>query len=98
MTSVATAPDDQLTPGEAHLEAARINVLLGNFGLSPSHVTYWWSECAYSELDKMTPLTAWQRGEYTRVKELVETLISGQFSKQLADNPTVLKRTADLGR
>jgi len=94
---MAIAPDDRMTPAQAQLEAARINVLLGNFGCSPTEVTRWWAECADSELDGGTPLSAWQQGEYAQVKALVESLISRQFADDLADDPAALKRMADFG-
>ena len=86
-----------MTPTEAQLEAIRINVVLGNIGCSPTEVTQWWIETSYSELNGATPLIAWQRGDYSQVKALVESLISRQFAEQLADNPHLLKRMADLG-
>jgi hypothetical protein len=89
-------PDDQVTPINAQREAIRINVLLGNIGCSPRQVTEWWFESAYSELDGATPLAAWNRGEFSRVKVLVEAIISRQFADQLSENPLVLKRLADL--
>jgi hypothetical protein len=86
----------ELTPLEVQREAIRINVLLGNIGCTPGQVTRWWMDSAYSELDGATPLMAWNRGEYGRVKSLVEALITRQFADQLADNPLLLKRMADL--
>ena len=94
---MAIAPDDQMTLAEAQLEATRINVLLGNFGCSPTEVTRWWAECACAELDGGTPLTAWQQGEYAQVKALVESLISRQFADHLAQDPAALRRMADFG-
>jgi hypothetical protein len=91
-----TTPDAQVTPLEAQREAIRINVLLGNIGCSPRQVTQWWVESAYSELDGVTPLAAWNRGEFSQVKILVENLISRQFADQLSENPLLLKRLIDF--
>ena len=91
-----TTPDDQVTPPRgSQREAIRVNVLLGNIGCSPRQVTQWWVESAYSELDGATPLAAWNRGEFSRVKVLVEDLISRQFADQLSENPLLLKRLVD---
>jgi hypothetical protein len=53
-------------------------------------------ESAYSELDGATPLAAWNRGEFSQVKILVENLISRQFADQLSENPLLLKRLIDF--
>jgi hypothetical protein len=90
-----TTPDEQLTPLEAQRESIRINVLLGNIGCSPRQVTQWWVATAYSELDGDTPLASWNRGEFSRVKLLVEGLISRPFADQLSENPLLLKRLVD---
>lgn len=64
----------ELTPEEAQREAVRINDLLGGAGWTPARITEWWDYGACEDLDGLTPLQAWNRAEYEKVRSLAESL------------------------
>lgn len=82
----------------ANREAAKINLALKKVGYSGAKVTEWWNHASYEELGGKTPTQAWNSEEYDLVRALVERFVSEKFASQLAKNPSVLKRLADLNR
>jgi hypothetical protein len=89
---VSASVNLQQDPMWPNREATKINVALGKIGYSDADVTCWWNEHSFSELSGMTPMQAWNRDEFDRVKTLVEKIISAAFAAQLPDNPSILSR------
>ena len=54
--------------------ASRINTRLEEAGIVTGNATRWWSQNTFEGLDGLTPLQAWQNGEYEAVEELVDTM------------------------
>jgi hypothetical protein len=68
MSAEPRSPEDE----DRHREAAALNHLLGEIGLSPTEQTQWWNHVAHDELDGRTPTAAWLAGDVDAVRALVE--------------------------
>ncbi len=63
------------TPEDARV-ADQIRQVLQAKGCDDAYIDRWWREFAYEELGDMTPDQAWNRGEYTKILALAESLPS----------------------
>ena len=57
---------------ESQRQAAAINYLLGQIGLSDGRTTEWWNHQSYPELGDRTPTEAWLAGDEDGVRKLVD--------------------------
>lgn len=57
---------------ERQRQAAALNHLLGEIGLTSDEQTKWWNLVSYEELGGRTPTQAWLAGEEDSVRALVE--------------------------
>jgi hypothetical protein len=57
---------------EEHRQAAALNHLLGEIGLTTAEQTRWWNHVAYPELGDRTPTAAWLAGDIDGVTDLVK--------------------------
>jgi hypothetical protein len=71
---------------ERSRQAAAINHLLGEIGLSGSETTAWWNLVAQPELGNRTMTQAWLSGDYAAVRALVERWY--EASKSAVDRAT----------
>lgn len=62
---------DAASPEEIHRQAAALNHLLGEIGLSSNEQTQWWNLVAHRELGNRTATQAWLAGDTEAVKALV---------------------------
>ncbi|TMM19144.1 MAG: hypothetical protein E6G01_02520 [Actinobacteria bacterium] len=95
---------DAASAEELHRQAAALNHLLGEIGLSTSEQTTWWNLLAQPELRDRTPTQAWLAGDTAAVKALVERWY--EASKLAADRAsgipellvTLRQKIAELDR
>ncbi|MGD0748759.1 MAG: hypothetical protein ABSB68_13210 [Acidimicrobiales bacterium] len=67
-------PDGPNPPSaiEQQRQAAALNHLLGEIGLTSAEQTKWWNLVGYEELGGRTPTQAWLAGDEDSVRALVE--------------------------
>jgi hypothetical protein len=71
----AEIPDSNLnsmTSLEGNRQAAALNHLLGEIGLTKNEQTAWWNLVAQPDLGNRTATRAWLDGDINQVRELVE--------------------------
>jgi hypothetical protein len=95
---------DAASAEEVHRQAAALNHLLGEIGLSTAEQTTWWNLVAQAELGNRTATQAWLAGDNEAVKALVERWY--EASKLAADRAsgdpeflvTLRRKIAELDR
>jgi hypothetical protein len=90
-----TRDDDNesgMSPEEAQRQAAAINHLLGEIGLTHEEQTTWWNLVAHHELGGRTATAAWLAGDTDGVRTLVEAWYAASTAagRRAASNPEVL--------
>ncbi len=63
---------DAASPEEIHRQAAAVNHLFGQIGLSGDEPTEWWNLVAHRELGHRTATQAWLADDTETVRALVE--------------------------
>ena len=72
--TIELVPDGPNPPSaiERQRQAAALNHLLGEIGLTSAEQTKWWNLVGYEELGGRTPTQAWLAGDEDSVRALVE--------------------------
>ena len=72
--TIGLVPDGPNPPSaiERQRQAAALNHLLGEIGLTSAEQTKWWNLVGYKELGGRTPTQAWLAGDENSVRALVE--------------------------
>jgi len=72
--TIGLVPDGPNPPSaiEQQRQAAALNHLLGEIGLTSAEQTKWWNLVGYEELGGRTPTQAWLAGDEDSVRALVE--------------------------
>jgi len=69
----STDEDSKSGSEESQRQAAALNHLLGEIGLTTPEQTRWWNLVAYPELGDRTPTQAWLAGDIEGVTALVKS-------------------------
>jgi hypothetical protein len=87
-TNESEEPDvDSASSVESNRQAAALNHLLGEIGLSSNEQTTWWNLVAQPELGNRTATQAWLAGDSDNVRALVERwYAASQLAADAASN------------